>query len=615
MCGIGGLFSYNGVPRSCDQSGLRQLSMALRQRGPDAAGAWNSDDHLVHLVHRRLAIIDISPASNQPMVDMESGCVLVFNGEIYNYSGLRDELISLGHRFYTTSDSEVLLRGYLEWDEALLPRLRGMFAFALWDPSKRSLLLARDPYGIKPLYFCDQGGRVAFASQVKALQASFCLASSPEPAAVVGLMLMGSVPDPFTIYQDILALPAGHSLWVNGRGAGVPRSFSSVVDIWVEAAMNPQPLSDESLLSLVRSAVADSVRVHQVGDVPIGAFLSAGIDSGSLVGLLAMGRSSELQTHTLVFSRFRNGPADESLLAEQVAAQYGCKHTTHVISDIQAIDDLPQALVAMDQPSVDGFNTWLICKYAAAHGLKVVISGIGGDELFGGYDHFTSLPRWEQSLQLLSALPGALTLLSTSLRLGSRLRLVNTKAAALCRLGPGLAGLYLVRRGLFMPWELPALLDPDLVRQGLSSLQPPAFLEAGLSAIGTNPHARIAVLESTNYLRNQLLRDSDWASMNHSLELRTPLVDIQLLRDLAPALAAPRASCMKLKHALAHAPDCPLPRALLNRPKSGFSLPMGHWLEHSTILNHWRQVPSLKHPRCHWARRMAYSLAVDLVSC
>jgi asparagine synthase (glutamine-hydrolysing) len=315
--------------------------------------------------------------------------------------------------------------------------------------------------------------------------------------------------------------------------------------IWTAAADEPQPLSADALLSAVRTAVAGSVRAHQVADVPVGAFLSAGIDSGTLVGLLAQERSAPLQTLTLGFSRFH---------------------------------------------------------------------GSAGDELFGGYDHFARLPIWQRRLQRLAAVPGVLPLLSSGLRLGSRLGLVHTKAAALTRLGPSLAGLYLVRRGLFMPWELPGLLDGDLLREGLAALQPPAYLEAGRSAAGTNAYAQIAALDATNYLRNQLLRDSDWASMDHSLELRTPLVDLQLLRELAPALVAPRSFGMEGKRALALAPVHPLPEAVINRPKSGFTLPMGQWLEQSSLLDHWRQIPRLSHPSCHWARRMAYGLAMQWMS-
>lgn len=268
----------------------------------------------------------------------------------------------------------------------------------------------------------------------------------------------------------------------------------------------------------------------------------------------------------------------------------------------------------MDQPSVDGFNTWLVSKQTAALGLKVVVSGVGGDELFGGYDHFARLPVWRRRLQRLARVPGVLPLLSGGLGLASRFGLVHAKASALTRLGPDLAGLYLVRRGLFMPWELPGLLDGELLREGLAALEPPQFIRAGLGADCAADYASIAALEATNYLRNQLLRDSDWASMAHSLELRTPLVDFQLLRELAPALVAPRPAGLDEKRALALAPRPALPAAVIDRPKSGFYLPMGEWLEQSGSLDGWRCVPKLNLAGCHWARRMAYGLAAEWIA-
>ena len=615
MCGIAGYFSYGVASDPADAARLDRLSQAMRQRGPDAAGSWASADGQVRLAHRRLAIIDLSPAGNQPIIDADSGCVLVFNGEIYNYRSLREELIAAGLVFSSDGDAEVLLKGYLHWGEGLLPRLRGMFAFALWDPRRRGLWLVRDPYGIKPLYVANVGRRFVFASQVRPMREIVeDLDTRPEPAALVGLLLMGSVPEPYTVCRGIRALPAGHSLWVDdGHGARQPIAHASVSDVWLAAARAPQPLDAEMLLERVRLAVSDSVHAHQVADVPVGAFLSAGIDSGVLVGLMAEGRATPLQTVTLGFDRFRNTGLDEVTHAEQIATRYGAEQHTVWVTDEEAVADLSRALAEIDQPSIDGFNTWLVSKQTAALGLKVVVSGVGGDELFGGYDHFAQLPVWRSRLQRLARLPGLLPVLSGGLGLASRFGLLHAKAAALTRLGPDLAGLYLVRRGLFMPWELPELLDADLVREGLAALQPPQFLRAAHAADCKNDYATIAALDATNYLRNQLLRDSDWASMAHSLELRTPLVDYQLLQDLAPVLVAPRPAGLPGKRALALAPPRPLPDAVIGRPKSGFYLPMGDWLEKSTLLEEWRDVPRLADAGCHWSRRMAYALAAQAI--
>ena len=420
-------------------------------------------------------------------------------------------------------------------------------------------------------------------------------------------MLWGSVPEPYTIYRGIRALPAGHSMWVTAQGASPPRRFASVTDVWKAAAQSPLALPAADLGERVRNALADSVRAHQVADVPVGAFLSAGIDSGTLVGLMAEGRASEVQTFTLGFDSFRGTGQDETVLAEQIAHQYRTRHQTLWISDEQAEADWPAALAAMDQPSIDGFNTWLVSKYTAAQGLKVVVSGVGGDELFGGYRHFSELPVWQRRLQALSRMPGALAALDLGAGLAQRCGLVNAKARALARLGPNLAGLYLVRRGLFMPWELPQVLDADLAREGLAMLQTESSLAEVIAGFADHSYAAIAALEATFYLRHQLLRDSDWASMAHSLELRTPLVDYQLLQTLAPLLAK-RPPALAGKRLLARAPRPGLPETVIRRPKSGFALPMDRWLEQSQILTQWRNHRVLKQGPTPWARRMAYSL-------
>lgn len=607
MCGIAGLFAYHRAPDPADRERLTRLCQAMRRRGPDAEGQW-TDDGRVLLGHRRLAILDLSAAGNQPMIDLASGCVLVFNGEIYNFRDLRQQLQRTGCVFHSDSDTEVLLHGYRRWGEDLLQHLRGMYAFALWDPAKRALWLARDPYGIKPLYYTDHGGAFAFASQVKPLRDHLDTDTRLDPAALVGFLLLGSVPEPHTVYRGIRALPAGHTLWVTVAGPTAPRPYALVADLWRAAAQTPEPLTEPALLDRVRAAVMDSMTAHQVADVPVGAFLSAGIDSGALVGLMAEDRSASLQTITLGFSRFRGSSQDEVIHAEAIAARYGARQHTLWISDAEAAADLPQALEDMDQPSVDGFNTWLVSKHTAALGLKVVVSGVGGDELFGGYAHFAQLPAWRRRLQRLARIPGLLPLLASGARLAHRYGWVHAKAEGLIRLGSDLAGLYLVRRGLFLPWELPALLDGDLVREGLAALQPPLFINQAIGEWPSRDYAAIAALEARFYLRNQLLRDSDWASMAHSLELRTPLVDFHLLRDLAPALTAPRPTSLPGKRPLALAPRPALPDVVIDRPKSGFSLPMDEWLAQTPLLDHWRWVPQLNHPGRHWARRMAYAL-------
>lgn len=606
MCGLVGAIKLQSFCGDLSIP-LRKICNAMLVRGPDAGGFWEAKSSQVILGHRRLSIIELSELGAQPFLDTVSGNCLVFNGEIYNYRELRTELKGQGIAFNSDSDTEVLLKGYGKWGDLVLNRLRGMFAFALWDERKQGLFLARDPYGIKPLYYANDGRRFVFASQVQPMVAHLDVDRSADPAGVAGLMLWGSVPEPYTIYRGIRALPAGHSMWVTAQGASPPRRFASVTDVWKAAAQSPVALPAAELDEQVRNALADSVRAHQVADVPVGAFLSAGIDSGTLVGLMAEGRASEVQTFTLGFDSFRGTGQDETVLAEQIAHQYRTRHQTLWISDEQAEADWPAALAAMDQPSIDGFNTWLVSKCTAAQGLKVVVSGVGGDELFGGYRHFSELPVWQRWLQALSRMPGALAALDLGAGLAQRCGLVHAKARALTRLGPNLAGLYLVRRGLFMPWELPQVLDADLAREGLATLQTESSLAEVIARFADHSYAAIAALEAAFYLRHQLLRDSDWASMAHSLELRTPLVDYPLLQTLAPLLAN-RPPALAGKRVLARAPRPALPETVIHRPKSGFTLPMDRWLQKSQVLTQWRANRVLKQGPVPWARRMAYSL-------
>jgi len=304
----------------------------------------------------------------------------VFNGEIYNFRELRADLESRGVRFTSHSDTEVLLQLYAERGPEMLNDLRGMFAFALWDDLKKQMFLARDPYGIKPLYYADDGATVRVASQVRALIASGRVSNQFDPAGAVSFFLRGTVVEPFTMYRAIRSLPAGSYCFVDANGAGEPLQYFSIAKTLRDAAGN----ADIS----VHDAVLESVKYHMVSDVPVGAFLSAGIDSTAIVALARESGASDLQTMTLRFSEYHGRVNDEAPLAEKVARQYGVRHTVRDLSRDEFLRELPRVFDAMDQPSVDGLNSYFISKAAADMGLKVALSGTGGDELFGGYTSF-----------------------------------------------------------------------------------------------------------------------------------------------------------------------------------------------------------------------------------
>jgi asparagine synthase (glutamine-hydrolysing) len=606
MCGIVGIYAYHYAANSVERSELERIRDHMAARGPDGAGEWYSSDQRIALGHRRLAILDLSERGAQPMVSQDGSLVVTFNGEIYNYRELRAALEAKGRNFRSDTDTEVLLHLYSEKGEAMVNDLRGMFAFGLWDARKQALFLARDPYGIKPLYYADDGWTVRFASQVKALLAGGKISRNSEPAGWVGFGLFGSVPEPFTTYQEIRALPAGSTLWVDKVGTHATKSYFSIADEYCRAEQRNNLWEEDSGES-VREALLDSVRHHLVADVPVGAFLSGGIDSGALVGLMRDAGHQEIQTVTLGFEEFRDTREDEVPIATQIAAQYGTHHTTRIVTEQEFHQDLPKILEAMDQPTIDGINSWFVSKAARELGLKVAISGLGGDELFGSYPSFRDVPRSVRALAFPGRIPFAGDIARHLLTgIGSFSDAFNPKAAGLVKYAGTYSGAYWMRRGLFMPWELATVLGKDVTRAGLKRLQPLRWIAATLSPEPRTSFGKVATLESSIYMRNQLLRDADWASMAHSLEVRVPLVDAVLLRRLA-ALTTKRPP--QSKNLLANSPRIPLPRSAIERSKTGFGTPVQTWLQRDQRVQKWRKVPKLSLPKCAWARRWAFEVA------
>ncbi|MGB7885271.1 MAG: asparagine synthase (glutamine-hydrolyzing), partial [Xanthobacteraceae bacterium] len=321
MCGIAGIYAYRSTARSVDRDELVRVRDHMAARGPDDSGEWYSADGRVGFGHRRLSIIDLSSRGAQPMQTADGRLVISFNGEIYNYRALRSRLEAKGYAFQSNSDTEVLLHLYAELGHDMLRELRGMFAFGIWDSQDQQLLLARDPYGIKPLYYADDGSTLRFASQVKALMTGRGVSRDPDPAGWVGFYLFGSVPEPFTTYREVRALPAGSFVRIDQHGLRAPIQYYSIARTYSEAPLSAAPAKDETK-ALVREALLDSVCHHLVADVPVGAFLSAGVDSGALVGLMREAGQQDIQTVTLAFDEFHGTPNDETPEATAVADFY-----------------------------------------------------------------------------------------------------------------------------------------------------------------------------------------------------------------------------------------------------------------------------------------------------
>lgn len=581
MCGIAGIFAYSDSGSVVDREALLRMREHMANRGPDGAGLWLHGQGRVGLAHRRLAILDLGEGGAQPMATADGRLRIVFNGEIYNHRELRERLKARGHVFASHSDTEVLLHAYREYGQDMVTHLRGMFAFALWDEDKQGLFLARDHFGIKPLYYYDDGKTFRLASQVKALLAGG-VETQVEPAGRVGFYLWGNVPEPYTLYRDLLALPAGHSLWLDRHGPRAPRRYFDVAE---ELGLAAEARVDDAQAAL-GDALRDSVAQHLIADVPVGLFLSSGLDSTTVAAIASEG-SDKPRAITLGFDEFKGSARDEVPLARIAAAHCGCEHHVEFIARRDFDEALPALLQAMDQPSIDGINTYFVARAAHRAGLKAALSGVGGDELLGGYPSFRQIPGLVSGVRPLAALPG----LGRFMRLLSApwlSRFTSPKYAGLLEYGGSYGGAYLLRRGLYMPWELPRFLDGELVKEGWAKLQPVSSLDAWLQPVASG-HARVAAMEMSVYMCNMLLRDADWAGMAHGLEIRTPMVDIDLFRALAPFIASSRPPT---KAMLGVVPSRTLPPAILDRPKTGFAVPMREWLDEKTKggLRGWSKV-------------------------
>lgn len=571
MCGLAGFIHGPGLAGHAAQEVVRQMCRRMVARGPDGEGYW-SDTGAV-FGHRRLAILDLDPRASQPMHSACGRYVIVFNGEIYNFRALRAALESRGVAFHTTSDTEVILALFSNEGEAMLPRLHGMFAFVIWDRLARRAFAARDPYGIKPLYVATTAQGVLLGSQVKALVATGLVALAPDPRGQAGFWLLGSVPEPHTWYRDIRALPAGHCLWVENGRVSVPHCWHDIGAAWRTAPV--VALSKQEVAQVVREALRESVARHLVADVPVGVFLSGGIDSGTLAGLMVEAGACDLQGVTIAYDEFRGSHEDEAPVAARLAAHYGIRHHVRRVTREEFLIDLPCILDAMDQPTIDGVNTWYASKAVAELGLKVVVSGVGGDELFLGYESFRQLPRLVAVWSRVAHLPGVLPIARLAMSFQVR-RSGNRRWRHAPQWARTIAGAWWLRHSVCSLEQAAATLGGDLA-EALWDFSADDWVEAMTGPLAHNASLALGQIESMTYLRNQLLRDSDWASMSQSVELRTPLVDAWLLQQIQPYLRA--FSAFPEKRLLAHAPENPPPREVIGRRKTGFGIPVQHWLE------------------------------------
>ena len=574
MCGIIAHFRLSESVPELNQTDFLRARDIMKLRGPDAAGLWQSKCRRATLGHRRLAIIDLNSAADQPMTLKDGNLSIVFNGEIYNYRALRNNLSKEGFEFNTQSDTEVILQLYKKYGVDCVGYLRGMFAFAIWSEQEQSLFIARDPLGIKPIYYFDDGKEFAAASQVRALSCLF-KNLNPNLAGHIGFFVNGYVPDPFTMFTEIKALPAGSWLLRTNAGRSV-RKYYSISKVAHDTGMNVITRRDERK-EYIREALKECVQAHMLADVDVGIFLSAGIDSTTIGYLTARDVGSHLRAVTLGAEAFKGTLNDEVPLAGKFAREVGLQHIVRYLQKQDFEGRVPELVSNMDQPSIDGVNTYFVSKLASEAGLKVVLSGLGGDELFRGYPSFTDIPK----IVMLNNVAGKSPAFGRALRrlLAPHIgRFSSPKFASLLEFGASFEAAYFLRRALFLPWELryeghqaefEAAWDEVSQEVFTSEIEPQA-------SSGT----KISILELTKYMRSQLLRDSDWAGMAWSTEIRVPFVDSVLIEKLAPLIFSD--SGLR-KSEVVEAIMPPLREEILGRPKTGFSLPIRDWLSGSSV--------------------------------
>jgi asparagine synthase (glutamine-hydrolysing) len=593
MCGIAGILEY-ATDAADRETLLARMCRALRHRGPDDEGIFLSGTEAENrgnkignknefqlsafsispfehagsrrpesrcgFAHTRLSILDLSPAGHQPMSTPDGRYWITFNGEIYNFRELRRQLVAAGVPFQSQSDTEVILRLYERDGARSVDQLVGMFAFAIWDAREEKCFLARDPLGIKPVYYFQQGNRLIFASELRALLETEFVPRRLCLESLQRYLVTGSVPAPNALIEGVKILPAGHCLtWQRGQ--------TELKQFW-RMNFNPRAENAASGPALARAALLDSLRRHFVSDVPVGLFLSGGLDSTALLALAQQLNGGELKTFCISFDDPRFNEGD---FARGTSAYFGAQHFDWRLDALTGASLLEKFLATLDQPTIDGFNTFCVAKQVHDHGVKAVLSGLGGDELFGGYGSYRDVPRlYRVSRRFEPVAP---------LRaLAGRWLEKTTWRAPMRRLGgylqtpPSMSRAYETYRGIYTPDEATRLVRHYTGREMMKS----ESLSAEVShPADPSPEDEVCRLEIENYMRFQLLRDSDAMSMAWGLELRVPFVDRQLVESLTTIPAACRLAARKnlLRQAVPEIPDW-----IMRRPKQGFLFPFEGWL-------------------------------------
>jgi asparagine synthase (glutamine-hydrolysing) len=575
MCGIAGAVSLDS--RSLGAA-VGRMMRAMVHRGPDDEGyeqfpfGGAAQEPACGFGFRRLAIMDLSALGHQPMINHETGDAIIFNGEIYNFHALRQRLEDLGHRFRSTGDTEVLLRALSEWGERALEELDGMFGIAFYHAATQRVLLARDPLGIKPLYVARVKDAIVFASEVRAVLASGLVPDDLDPAGVASFLAYGSPQDPLTVHRFVRSMPAGCSSWLDAASlAGSPVAQRRYWRLPPLQSWCP----DDVAVARVKDELAGSVRRQCAADVPLGVFLSGGIDSATMAAL-AVTTHGPPQTFAVGFEV--TGVVDETTAAADTAQALGTRHYQTIVDDDWVLLQWTSWLMSADRPSIDGLNTYIVSGAVKDRNITVALSGLGADELFGGYPSFHRVPMARRMLAAIAWLPADLrrslaTTLLSPLPAQKRAKVIDFVSSGTSPVDLAMLSRRVFSDGLMrhLGFQAKALgLSPlYLSNEAYEVFEPPA----------RDSFQAVSQAELFLYMNNTLLRDSDTNSMAHSLEIRVPFLGQRLVdyvASLPGSVRSPKGT--KPKHLLREAMADRLPASVFNRPKAGFSLPFGDWL-------------------------------------
>ncbi len=576
MCGINGILGLESLDRPREIIG--KMNDALAHRGPDADGIFLSED--VVLGHRRLSIIDLSDASNQPFREQSDRYTIVYNGELYNFKEIKARLSD--YPFLTDCDTEVVLAAYMKWGADCLQYFNGMFAFAVWDEEKKELFIARDRLGIKPLYYSYADSALIFSSEMRALMSSGLVKKKVRKESVVDFLRYQTVHSPHTILEGVKVLPSGHYFRVQDNEHEITQYWDAS---WSRTEM--PSMSHEQVKKKTKELLYESVERRTIADVPFGAFLSGGIDSSAIVGLMSQSMDTQVSTFSVTFAEEE---FSEAKYARQIAEKFNTAHTEIQLSPEEFLKDLPHSLKSMDHPSGDGPNTYVISKATKAAGITMALSGLGGDELFAGYELFRTCADLNEK-RWLTSFPKVL-------RRGVGLGLNTLKPSIRSRKINELLKLDATTLDYVYPMMRRVLLDQEidsLIKNGSKMKDPVRQLaeEMGPSNKNLPFLSQVSVLELSTYMQHVLLRDSDQMSMAHALEVRVPFLDHNLVEfalAIDDSVKYPHTPKKLLTDALGEM----LPDSIVNRPKMGFTFPWDSWMRNELFDLCDKAIDSLK---------------------